>query len=225
MKFSYLSIVLAGGAFLTSNNLFCTIIDISDLNKADVLQALYMNAKTQGMGRLHYIPGDRLSQSELAKYLSQGYIDYLKGRVMKIDLSGNTIDTRLYDRDNGPDAAERAIAQLRSQQTSAGSSSETASTESEVLTLPSVQVLKQRLAAHGFDHFEEKTQIAEKLGGQKKVPMGVAVAVELALHDYAQNLQNPMIAFMMQMRKPELLEILLQDFPDALTELRAHGLL
>jgi hypothetical protein len=29
------------------------------------------------------------------------YFDYLKGRVMKIDLSGEMMDTWLYDRDNG----------------------------------------------------------------------------------------------------------------------------
>jgi hypothetical protein len=38
------------------------------------------------------------------------YFDYLQGRVMKIDLSHDEIDTRLFDRDNGRDAAAKAIA-------------------------------------------------------------------------------------------------------------------
>ena len=37
------------------------------------------------------------------------YFDYLYGRVMKVDLSKDTFDPFLYDRDNGQGAAERAI--------------------------------------------------------------------------------------------------------------------
>lgn len=39
--------------------------------------------------------------------------DYLQGRVMKVDLSEDTLDPWLYDRDNGQGAAERAIAEVR----------------------------------------------------------------------------------------------------------------
>lgn len=35
--------------------------------------------------------------------------DYLKGRVMKINLEGDELDIRNYDRDNGAGAAEKAI--------------------------------------------------------------------------------------------------------------------
>lgn len=37
------------------------------------------------------------------------YFDYLQGRVMKVDLAGDELDPRLYDRDNGEGAARRAI--------------------------------------------------------------------------------------------------------------------
>jgi len=37
------------------------------------------------------------------------YFDYLRGRVMKIDLSKDYLDTSSYDRDNGQGAAEYAI--------------------------------------------------------------------------------------------------------------------
>ena len=40
------------------------------------------------------------------------YFDYLKGRVMKVDLSGNELDPYLYDRDNGEGAAERVVSGL-----------------------------------------------------------------------------------------------------------------
>jgi hypothetical protein len=38
--------------------------------------------------------------------------DYLKGRVMKVNLTNDTLYTRLYDRDNGPGAARIALAPL-----------------------------------------------------------------------------------------------------------------
>jgi hypothetical protein len=39
--------------------------------------------------------------------------DYLHGRVMKVDLSGDTLRTALYNRDIGHGAAERIVAALR----------------------------------------------------------------------------------------------------------------
>ncbi|GAG30986.1 unnamed protein product, partial [marine sediment metagenome] len=43
--------------------------------------------------------------------LDQGhtYFDYLKGRVMKINLSSDELRTALYDRDNGEGAAAQAL--------------------------------------------------------------------------------------------------------------------
>jgi hypothetical protein len=40
------------------------------------------------------------------------YFDYLRGRVMKVDISGDDLDTALYNRDNGAGAAERALDHL-----------------------------------------------------------------------------------------------------------------
>ena len=87
------------------------------LTKAAVLAALYNAAKPQGMGFLHYHP-TLMTEEEAATILVSGttYFDYLRGRVMKIDLSHDveSLNTSLYNRDNGPGAAERAIAALRS---------------------------------------------------------------------------------------------------------------
>src|SRR5438105_3753792 len=93
-------------------------IDISKFDKADVLAALYNNSKPQGMGFLHFDPTP-MSRDEAARLLNgedkqnhtsgyhcSTYFDYLKGRVMKVDLSGDQLDPRLYDRDNGKGAAE-----------------------------------------------------------------------------------------------------------------------
>jgi len=87
-------------------------MNIKGLNKAKVLAALYNNSKPRGMGFIHYEtnPMTEAEASELLK--NNSGFDYLKGRVMKIDLSGDELDTRLYNRDNGVDAAERAISSI-----------------------------------------------------------------------------------------------------------------
>lgn len=90
-------------------------MDISGLSKADVLAALYNNARPLGMGFLHYTPED-MTADEAQKLLDEAgerpYFDYLHGRVMKIGLVGDEISTALYNRDNGDEAAERVLSGL-----------------------------------------------------------------------------------------------------------------
>lgn len=89
---------------------------IEGLNKAEVLATLYNNAKVQGMGI--YQAEFKIMTTEEAKFIldqsSDKYFDYLKGRVMKIRIEGDDIDTRLYNRDNGEGEAERVINKLQS---------------------------------------------------------------------------------------------------------------
>ena len=85
------------------------MIDISKLSKVKVLVALYDAAQPLGTGLLYYDPTP-MSEEEAASLLEQStYIDYVKGRVMKVDLSKSEFDPRLYDRDNGQGEAERVI--------------------------------------------------------------------------------------------------------------------
>jgi hypothetical protein len=89
------------------------MIDIKGLSKAKVLAELYNNSQPLGLGFLHYDPLP-MSEDEAAKLLEQStYFDYLKGRVMKVDLSKSEFDPRLYDIDNGQGAAERVVNELR----------------------------------------------------------------------------------------------------------------
>jgi hypothetical protein len=102
-------------------------IDISGLDKASVLKALYDNAQCLGMGILQFESGD-MPIEEAHDIIAYGsgnsagdyacdvgprlYFDYFKGRVMKVDLSGDTLNTWGYDRDNGEGAARRALSPL-----------------------------------------------------------------------------------------------------------------
>ncbi len=90
------------------------MIDIQGLDKADVLASLYNASKPMGMGRLHFDPTP-MTREEAAALLSDSidkYFDYIKGRIMKVSLKCGFIDERLYDRDNGPGAAEFVILEL-----------------------------------------------------------------------------------------------------------------
>lgn len=86
------------------------MIDIEGKDKADVLAKLYNASRPLGLGIVQAV-GDDMTLEEARRVLdSDGtYVDYLNGRVMKVDLSGSVLDPRLYDRDNGQGAADRAI--------------------------------------------------------------------------------------------------------------------
>lgn len=103
-------------------------IDISGIDKAELLAALYNRARPQGMGFLHFTPED-MTIEQASKELDRGddstrmfgprsghrplAFDYLRGRAMKIDISGDTLNPWGYDRDNGTGMAARIVAGLR----------------------------------------------------------------------------------------------------------------
>ena len=88
-------------------------INIAGLDKARVFAELFNDARPQGMGFIHFVPGD-ITAEQAAPVIASGqtYFDYVQGRVMKVDLSGDEFDPWLYDRDNGPGAAARAVARI-----------------------------------------------------------------------------------------------------------------
>ncbi len=88
------------------------MIDISKLDRAQVLAALYNASRPQGMGFLQYKDGDMTAGQAAVLLKKSTYFDYLHGRVMKVRLDRNDFDPRLYDRDLGDGAAMRALQPL-----------------------------------------------------------------------------------------------------------------
>ena len=90
------------------------MINYAPLSTASVLAALYNASRPQGMGFMAYEPS-KMTEIEAATLLDRTkYFDYLKGRVMKVDLSKpDQFEERLYDRDNGQGAAQAVIDALR----------------------------------------------------------------------------------------------------------------
>lgn len=101
-----------------------SVIDIEGLDKAEVLHALYHRSHVQGLGILQAIPEYTVEDARRDLDEQPGYyFDYLHGRVLKVDLFGDSFDSRLYDRDCGEGAAEAAINELRRKNDSPGHSS------------------------------------------------------------------------------------------------------
>jgi len=88
------------------------MIDISKLNKAEVLAGLYNASKVQGMGFLQAVDGEMTTEQAEAELKETHSFDYLHGKVMKIDLSDDEFEEWLYDRDNGQGAAQSVIDKL-----------------------------------------------------------------------------------------------------------------
>lgn len=91
-------------------------IDISKLDRAEVLAALYNNT-TGPLGP----PVDLMTRGDAQREIDallageEGrnlYFDYLWHRPLKIHLGRDLLDTRLYDRDHGNSAARMALQPL-----------------------------------------------------------------------------------------------------------------
>ena len=97
------------------------MLKYNGLSKAEVLMVLYNASKPMGLGLFIATP-NKMTLEEAEGLLEIGTnFDYIKGRVMKIDLSDdNGFDPWLYDRDNGENAASRALSEYRKQKQLSG---------------------------------------------------------------------------------------------------------
>jgi len=90
-------------------------MNISGMDKARVLMTLYNGSKQQGFG-LYNLHGKKAMTLDEAQYIIDNYgmnYEYLNGRIMKIDISGDEVHTSAYNRDVGEGAAERLIEELK----------------------------------------------------------------------------------------------------------------
>lgn len=98
------------------------VISIKGIDKARLLQALFNHSHQQGLGLLHDFGKAEMTYEHANNIITQHKnhpdrwplsFGYLHGRVMKVDISGDDLETRFYDRDNGEDAAEAVVAAIR----------------------------------------------------------------------------------------------------------------
>jgi hypothetical protein len=88
-----------------------TVVSIQGLDKAEVLASLYNAVKAD----LEWQKGEEQLTVEDAESLlsSQWYFLYLRGRFLGINLSGDEINTRMYDDAHGYGSAKLIIDTLR----------------------------------------------------------------------------------------------------------------
>ncbi len=91
------------------------MVSIAGMDKAVVLAALDNGTRAIGMGRLHDIGGN-MSVDKARQIIGDNtrlYFDYVCGRPLKVDISGDSFDPRLYDRDAGSGVAALVIERAR----------------------------------------------------------------------------------------------------------------
>lgn len=88
------------------------LLNIKGKDKAEILKSLYNASRPFGAGFIQYdpTPMEREEAEELLKHST--YFDYLRGRLMKVELGNDTLDTQWYDRDLGEGAGEYALRHL-----------------------------------------------------------------------------------------------------------------
>lgn len=112
------------------------MVDIKGLDKARVLKALYDHSHVQGSGFLQAVPDGVVTVEYCAGLLAKhSYFDYLHGRVLKVDLPGDEFDERLYDRDCGEGAAQRAVDSVRAEKESGKNTAGNADGEKKELSM------------------------------------------------------------------------------------------
>lgn len=92
-------------------------IDISMFNTDNLKLTLFYVLINNSTSKTNFItPEADLSQHNIVlASIKNGYIDRFNGRVFKSNISGDTFDSGLYNRDNGAGAAERIVKHIREQ--------------------------------------------------------------------------------------------------------------
>jgi hypothetical protein len=92
-------------------------LNISMFNSDDLKLTLFYALIQRSKATTQFITQEiNLFQTkQVLDMIKKGYIDRYNGQVFKSDISGDTFDTGLYDRDNGTGAAERIVNFIKSE--------------------------------------------------------------------------------------------------------------
>lgn len=91
-------------------------ISIKGIDKARLLAELYNNSGSLGNGWIHAKAGDMTIEQarDILADMASPVFEYLNGRPLKVDLSGDWLETIYYDHWNkDPGAGERIVKGLR----------------------------------------------------------------------------------------------------------------
>jgi len=83
-------------------------VDISGVDKVVLLRELWNNSKPAAFFTMNGIPPPPFNETN-AKFFVDKYIDYYDGRLIKTDISGDTANPSMYDRDNGSGSFQKSV--------------------------------------------------------------------------------------------------------------------
>jgi hypothetical protein len=91
-------------------------VNIAGLDKADLLMRAFNASHQLGLGQGDPEGRQDMTKERAGELISQGYqvFDYVHGRVLKIDISGDEVRTYAYNRDVGPGVLEKIVDDMRS---------------------------------------------------------------------------------------------------------------
>jgi hypothetical protein len=158
-------------------------VSIAGLDKADVLAVLYNAARPQGMGFLQYDPKP-MTREEAESIIEDGHFnfDYLKGRVMKIDISGDEINPWSFDMDNGSGMVQKVIDELRK---AGGTNTEVIQEVHRTSTLDAAKEVKANLHEESTFGVEGSVGVA-RIGLADMAPV-LGPAVDKAVKGFESN--------------------------------------
>jgi len=87
-------------------------VNISGLSKVVLLERLWTRMKPAAFFAFNPSLAPSFNKEEAEKAV-EGYIDYFCGRCIKSDLSGDIVNTFLYNRDVGSGAFEKVVEGMR----------------------------------------------------------------------------------------------------------------
>jgi hypothetical protein len=90
-----------------------TPIYIGDLNKRVLLEALWNNGKPASFFTLNAIPSPGFYPEWDGRERDFKHLDYVCGRAIKSDLSGDSVNPVDYDREYGSGAFAKVVTSLR----------------------------------------------------------------------------------------------------------------
>lgn len=114
--------------------MFVSEVDVTGLNKKQLLKELWKNSKPAAFFSMNRFPAPTdCSDNEIEKVLSseECYADYLCGRLIKTSFKTDKLNPRGYDRDNGAGAMQKVVDSMRY-----GSSAPTFTTTSDRTYVP-----------------------------------------------------------------------------------------
>lgn len=89
-----------------------TLIDISNVNKLKLLHALWLESNIAPFFTTTGINAPEWDDNDALQAISNGYIDYFKGRLIKTNLSGDKCHTDRYNFNNGENKFEMLLTQV-----------------------------------------------------------------------------------------------------------------